>query len=76
MMDEEVVLLLMLKLLRKARNVGVLFRYLRACENFIYNSLFRLYCFIAEIYKKTKILNVQSIFTQRMRRRTKAQVTI
>jgi len=42
MMDEEVVLLLMLKLLRKARNVEVLFRYLRACENFIYNSLFHL----------------------------------
>jgi len=37
-MNEEVVLLLMLKLLRKARNaaiIGVLFRYLRVCENFI-----------------------------------------
>ena len=41
-MNEEVVLLLMLKLLRKARNVGVLFRYLRVCENFI--SLITFYC--------------------------------
>ena len=41
-MYEEVLLLLMLKLLRKARNVGVLFRYLRICENFI--SLITFYC--------------------------------
>jgi len=44
MMNEEEVLLLMLKLLRKARmcQVGVLFRHLRVCENFI--SLITFYC--------------------------------
>jgi len=41
-MDKEVVLLLMLKLLQKARNIDVLFRYLRVCENFI--SLITFYC--------------------------------
>jgi len=60
-MDEIVLLLYMLKLFRKARNVGVLFRYLRVRENFI-----SLITFIAtaEIYKKTKILNTVNIYTK------------
>jgi len=39
---DEVVLLLMLKLLRKARNVGVLFQHLKVCRNFI--LLITFYC--------------------------------